>query len=233
MKLLGTQNAKTVKGEKLGYLTAITYLAPSDASGIINTCANASAGCRAACLFTAGRGRMNSVMQARINKTVFFAKDRLGFLRQLTKELTSFIKSAARKGLTPCIRLNGTSDLPWENIKLDGKSTIDAFPAIQFYDYTKSPARIDKFINGKMPANYHLTFSRSEDTPNDYVENIIERGGNVAVVYANALPAQDFNAEVISGDETDLRFLDKRGVVVGLTAKGDAAKDTSGFVLVA
>ena len=36
--------------------------------------------------------------------------------------------------------------------------------------------------------------------------------------------------EVVNGDETDLRFLDKKGVVVGLIEKGRAKKDETGFV---
>ena len=35
---------------------------------------------------------------------------------------------------------------------------------------------------------------------------------------------------VFNGDDSDLRFLDPKGVVVGLYAKGKAKKDTSGFV---
>jgi len=35
---------------------------------------------------------------------------------------------------------------------------------------------------------------------------------------------------VFNGDESDLRFLDPQGVIVGLYAKGKAKKDTSGFV---
>lgn len=231
MKLLGTKNAKTVKGEKLGYLTAITYLAPSDASGVINTCPSASKGCRAACLFTAGRGRMDSIMQARVDKTKFFANEQRAFLLQLKREIAAFVKSAARKGFKPCLRLNGTSDLPWESIKINGQSIIELFPDVQFYDYTKSATRIQKFLGGELPANYHLTFSRSENTKDAFIEYILKNGGNVAVVYSGELPQKDFGGfDVINGDKTDLRFLDGKDKIVGLIAKGDAKKDKSGFV---
>ena len=36
---------------------------------------------------------------------------------------------------------------------------------------------------------------------------------------------------MIVGTETDLRFLDEQGVVVGLVAKGKAKKDNSGFTI--
>jgi hypothetical protein len=230
MKLLGIDtNAKTVKGRKKGYITAITYLAPSDASGVTNTCPNASKGCRAACLFTAGRGRMSNVMQARINKTKFFVEDPNLFMDQLICETSSFIKRAEKKGMIPCERLNGTSDIAWEEILVDGKSIMEHFPNLQFYDYTKRPTRMKAFTGGKLPANYHLTFSRSETTKDSTIKAILRDGGNVAVVYLGELPKEDFGAEVINGDESDLTFTYKSGVIVGLTAKGDAKVDKSGF----
>lgn len=230
-KILGQFNAKTIKGEKQGYRTAIVYLAPSNASGEANLCPNASKGCRDACLFTAGRGRMSPVMNARIKKSLFFIRERENFMRQLVTEIAAFIKSCARVELIPCVRLNGTSDVAWENIKIDGKSIMQIFPNLQFYDYTKSLARMVSFCNGKLPANYHLTFSRSENTKEKTIKDIILMGGNVAVVYKDALPVYDFSAEVLNGDTSDLRFKDGRGKVVGLIAKGDAKKDESGFVI--
>jgi hypothetical protein len=152
MKILGIDNnAKTVKGRKKQYSTAIIYLAPSNASGVINTCTSASRGCRAACLFTSGRGRMNPIREARINKTKFFVNDQETFLRQLWKETDNHIKLSNKKGLIPCERLNGTSDLRWEDYKLDGQNIFRAFPDLQFYDYTKHLDRAAAFANGKLP----------------------------------------------------------------------------------
>ena len=234
MKILGIDtNAKTRKGQKKGYMTGITYLAPSDASEVMNTCPNASKGCRAACLFTSGRGRMNSVMQARINKTKFFAKERKAFMTQLDREILSLIKKASRESKKPCVRLNGTSDLPWEKIKLEkGSSIIEKWEGLQFYDYTKSLKRVADYANGKLPKNYHLTFSRSEDTSDATVKDILNRGVNVAVVYLNELPKEDFGVEVLNGDEDDLRFLDPMGKIVGLKYKSTAATpdEWNGFV---
>ena len=234
MKILGIDNnAKTVKGLKQEISTAIIYLAPSDASGVMNTCTSASKGCRKACLFTSGRGRMNPVKEARINKTKFLFNEEEKFLRQLWKETENHIKLSEKKNLFACERLNGTSDLRWEDMKLDGLNIFEAFPDLQFYDYTKHLNRVAAYANGDLPANYHLTFSRSENTSDATVRDILKRGVNVAVVYKGGLPEEDFGGfRVINGDENDARFRDPMGVVVGLKYKPSAAtpEEWNGFV---
>jgi hypothetical protein len=224
MSLLGvSRDAKTRKGEKDGYLTGILYLAPSTFAGFGNMCANASKGCKAACLFTAGRGAMSNVQQARVNKTERFVKDRVAFMDEIVKDIKSLVRKAEKEGMVPAVRLNGTSDIPWENVKVGDKPNIFAvFPDVQFYDYTKSPGRIN------LPGNYDLTFSLAED--NDInAKKALESGINVAAVF-NELPSSFMGKPVINGDETDLRFNDPKGVIVGLKAKGLARKDSSGFV---
>ena len=231
MEILGIDtNAKTVKGSEFGYLTGISYLAPSDESGVANTCPDASAGCRSACLFTAGRGAMDNVKDARVNKTLAFFKNKNVWMKQLAFEITRLIKKAAKEGKIPCIRLNGTSDLPWERVKLDGKNIMEHFPTVQFYDYTKSIARMREFTGGTLPSNYHLTFSRSESNEVE-VDEVLAAGGNVAVVFRGTLPVTFKGYKVIDGDETDLRFTDAKNVIVGLTQKGRAKKDITGFVV--
>jgi hypothetical protein len=229
MSLLNSGNSKTRKGEKKGFTTYGIHLAPASLSGF-NVCDSSSAGCRWACLNTAGRGAMNSVQKARIKKTLFFFKDKQGFLAELWAEVAKSIRSAARKNMVPCFRLNLTSDLPWEKIKFNGQSVMEAFPNVQFYDYCKSPERMTKFVNGEMPKNYHLTFSRSE-TNGALALAFLKSGGNVAMVFRKSLPATYFGHEVIDGDETDLRFLDGSGKIIGLKEKGLAKKDETGFVL--
>ena len=229
MSLLNSGNSKTRKGEKKGFTTYGLHLAPSNLSGF-NVCQDASSGCAAACLNTAGRGKMTMVQTARIKKTRFFFQDKQGFLAELWQEVAKSIKSAARKNTTPCFRLNLTSDLPWEKIKFDGRSVMEAFPNVQFYDYCKSPERMTKFLNGEMPANYHLTFSRSE-TNGTLAEAFLKSGGNVAMVFRKSLPATFKGFPVIDGDDTDLRFLDGSGKIIGLKEKGLAKKDETGFVL--
>ena len=225
-KLLTVNNAKIQKGTALGFLTAGLHLAPADASGF-NTCPMASAGCKAACLNTSGHGRFDFVQNARIAKTQFFFRERSAFMAQLIKEIAAFIRKAKKSGITPAIRLNLTSDIQWETIKHEGKTVFEHFPTVQFYDYSKIARRFFQ----PLPTNYHLTFSRSESN-HAVAETVAAAGHNVAVVFSSPdYPRNFMGREVVSGDETDLRFLDKRGVVIALFAKGQAKRDKSGFVV--
>lgn len=234
MQLLTQGDAKTSKGEAAGYLTGILYLAPYNLSGR-NVCPHASEGCAAACLFSAGMGAFSNVQDARISKTKAFFRDPKGFVETLAQDIEALKRKAARLGLSPCVRLNGTSDLPWENLGGQlGVCLMRRFPEIAFYDYTKNPARVRAWLEGRMPANYSLTFSRSECNGETALE-LAKAGANVAVVFATkkgqTLPAQWAGRPVVDGDTNDLRFLDGPGRIVGLRAKGKAKKDTSGFVV--
>lgn len=229
-KLLTIENAKTTKGESLGYLTGILYMAPADESGVMNMCPNASKGCRESCLYTAGRGRFDSVKNARIAKTFFFVNERKEFYRNLILDIESLIRKAKREKLKPCVRLNGTSDVVWEKLYIDQKlnTIFDLFPDVQFYDYTKIPTRFRD--SWTIPKNYSLTFSKSEINQAE-VKRISDAGHNVAVVFSGVLPDNYLGKQVINADDHDLRFLDKQNVICGLKAKGDAKKDKSGFVV--
>jgi hypothetical protein len=232
MELLSTANPKTQKGTKLGYLSFILHLAPADLSGK-EVCPKRTAGCTEACLNTAGRGGMfkkgestNVIQRARIRKTKWFFEDRETFMYQLARDIHKGIQQAKRLGLTPVFRLNGTSDLAWEKYSIGdstGPNVFEAFPEVQFYDYTKILGR--KVAN--IP-NYHLTFSNADGNLNDVLR--AKDTMNVAVVFKD-LPETYMGKKVINGDETDLRFLDEKNVIVGLKAKGRAKKDTSGFVV--
>lgn len=236
--ILTQGNAKIVKGEELGYVTKGIHFAPANLSGN-EVCQWRSKGCTASCLNTAGRGQMNSIQQSRIAKTKLFFDKQIEFLHKLSKEISNSIKTSTKKGMNSVFRLNLTSDIAWESVFFNEEqpqTIFDKFPSIQFYDYTKSFKRmcsfLDKpFIKGeeKFPSNYHLTFSRSE-TNDKLCEMVLQMGGNVAVVFRNELPATWNGYEVVNGDENDLRFLDKKGVVVGLIEKGMAKKDLTGFV---
>ena len=230
MPILNKGNSKTIKGEKYGWKTYGIHLSPNIVSGY-NVCFDATTGCIDACLDTSGRGAMPSVQNARINKTKRFFQDRKGFLTDLWKEVTSAVKSATKKELKFCMRPNLTSDLPWESIKHNGQSLMDAFNPCRFYDYTKSLKRFTRFLAGELPENYHLTYSRSEETTDALVIALCKSGGNVAVVFRERLPETWLGFEVLNGDENDLRFKDKKGCIVGLVEKGLAKKDETGFVV--
>ena len=229
MYLLSTANPKIQKGTKLGYLSFILHLAPADLSGK-ETCPKRTAGCTAACLNTAGRGGMfrkgentNIIQQARIRKTKYFFADRTNFMVDLFADIRKGIKQAEKLGLTPVFRLNGTSDLAWEKYTLNEQTVFEAFPNVQFYDYTKVLGRKVAGIN-----NYHLTFSAADGNDAD-VAKAIAQGMNVAVVF-DKLPETYMGRAVNDADEHDLRFLDPVNTIAGLKAKGRAKKDTSGFV---
>lgn len=230
MKLLSfNADAKTIKSNESGseYLTAILYLSPADSVLGINTCPMAElAGCKAGCLYGAGRAAIfPAIHLARRAKTELFRDDRTAFMLQLKKEIQAFQKKAFKLGKIAAIRLNGTSDIAWENIPTDtGSSLMTDFPEIQWYDYTKLPGR-------RVPSNYHLTASYSQANP-AYASKVSKTAHNIAVVFrTKELPETFLGRKVISGDKTDLRFLDQSGVVVGLYAKGPAKKDQSGFVV--
>ena len=217
-------NAKTIKGESLGYLTLIRYLAPSDVSGV-DVCPKAGA-CKSTCLYTAGRGRFGSVQEARVKKTLAARLDRRTHLAQAFAEVEQAMVLAKSRGFKLAVRMNGTSDLP-----ADARLLKMAFPkGVRVYDYTK--------IERAAWANdgVHRTLSYDPETVNETTcRKALAAGVNIAVVFAvkrnDALPSHHFGARVIDGDLHDLRFLDPRGVVVGLRAKGEAKADTSGFVV--
>lgn len=222
-KLLGTNSYKTSKGEKKGYLTGILYMSPADMSGR-NVCPWASRGCRSACLNSAGRGGMNVVQRGRLRKTNLFFENRKQFLADLRSDINALIRKAERENMIPCVRLNGTSDIPFEKVF---PNLFQEFSQVQFYDYTKAIHRLNR---DKLPTNYHLTFSRSEDTTEDEIRFVVDSGFSVAVVF-DALPDSWLGIPVYDADETDLRFLDDIGIA-GLTPKGKKGReDETGFVV--
>ena len=256
MKLLTIDaDPKTSKGSKLGYLTAVMYLAPYKLSGY-QVCPMAEiAGCVGDCLNTAGRGgmarldaetvtidghtvKLNSIQKARIARTRFFFENRGGFMFQLYKEIKAARKKAAKLGLTLVVRLNGTSDIRWEDVKMNNDfgstaTIFDVFSDLFFYDYTKIPNRNIKYV-----PNYHLTFSVSARKEFQKIwakaKQFYGKSMNYAVVFkSKKLPGAYEGFDVINGDEHDLRFLDTKGVVVGLKAKGRARKSDSGFCVAA
>jgi hypothetical protein len=229
-------NAKAAKAAAFGYLNGIHYLAPAAVGGVGNLCPHASAGCLALCLgwFSghAAIGESNNVRDSRIAKTRRFMHERPAYMIDVVRSIEGLqVKAAARK-VKLCIRMNGSSDVPWESIKTaSGRSLLEQFSNVQFVDYTKSVKRALRHARGELPANYHLTFSRSETNHLECLW-VLEAGGNVAVVSSLARPAMWHGFPTVDGDLSDLRHLDPRGHVVWLSPKGLKAKaDKSGFVV--
>lgn len=229
MRLLTRYNPKIAKNEKYGWKSFGLHLAPHKLGGK-NICPNASKGCVKACLFTAGQGIYNRVQKSRIKKTELFHSNREEFLRNLWREINAKVKTAAKTGAKVSFRLNLTSDVAWETVKLDGKTFMEHFPTVQFYDYTKNLKRVLDSVTGKFPKNYHLTFSRSESNE-DACMIAMGCGANVAVVFNKKLPKTWMGRRVIDATKHDLRFLDKKNTIAGLIALGKARKDDSGFVV--
>jgi len=232
--LLSINNAKTIKGEKLGYKTYILYLSPfNQNSKGINLCSHASKGCANACLFGSGAARFTVVQLGKLNKTEWYLDNRMEFMLKLHSEIVAIKKKAIHNdinfNLIPIVRLNGTSDIVFEKIKIiDDKNIFELHPDIQFYDYTKNPYR----FNRPLPINYHLTFSMSEDNKVKSFE-LLNKGVNVAIVFGikneSDLPLIYEGYKVVNGDKDDLRFLDEKNVIVGLKYKLLTGKGTKGI----
>jgi len=225
--ILGESSAKTIKGEKIGYLTGIVYLVPD-----AKLCPFAiMAGCFDPCLKSAGRGAFNSVQKARAEKTEFFKTNQRAFMLSLCADIWSLARKADRLALIPLVRPNGTSDIPFENILIDGKTIFQIFANVQFYDYTKHPSRN---LDGKTAGNYDLTYSFSAITPKPISIKGLTNPANkrTAVVFykRSEIPNTYRGWQVIDGDDTDVRHIEPSRVVVALYAKGKAKKEENGFV---
>jgi hypothetical protein len=155
-------------------------MAPADTSGV-NVCAGAG-NCRKICLHFAGNPvYMTNKQAARIRRTLAYAADPQRFARLIVCAILG--KLAKHPGEPIAIRLNGTSDIAWENVDFAidvefatfcrrkfgvdlpiGKRNIfevfnyisnNGGPKVQFYDYTK----IRRNWAECQRLGYHLTFS--------------------------------------------------------------------------
>jgi hypothetical protein len=250
-RFLSTDNPKAIKAEGFGYLNAINYMAPHTSGGVGNLCSHASAGCIAICLAEhSGQAAMSqTVRDSRKRKAQYFMRERKAFMAEFTFHIAKAYRAATKAGLKLCVRPNGATDIAFEGVafeidpilagkvsKLIGrefpagkfKNIFEAFPEVQFVDYTKNPRRFDR----SLPSNYHLTFSRSETNESE-AKAILKRGYNVAVVFAHRGDSTFIGGKVVDGDKHDLRHLDPQGgFIIGLTPKGHRAKaDRSGFVV--
>lgn len=294
--LLSADNPKTKKGWKSKYQTAILHFASADtarkvvrndpnafgyteaeAKKVKNVCPAASPGCLATCLVGSGRGGMgsdvdnfkiNSVTNARIRRQLLMEKNAEAFFTLLIIEIAQGIRKARKMGWKYTIRLNGTSDIDWENIPVRirpalkdfvkkqygvtipqvGKvaNIFKVFPRFQFYDYTKVVPRMRRYLEGRLPRNYYLTFSLAEKPQNNRtfaLELLLTKKANVAVPFdtppskgGKEWPLPEvlginvgrrsgetawFN--VFDADQDDLRFLDPKrhglGKIAGLRFK--------------
>jgi len=224
---------KMKKSEALGYYTPVLHLSPHLESGCQNMCPSSSKFCREICLYYSGYGGMihkkyktNSVVRKRLVRTRMFANDKNFFMNQLNLDIIMAKDKAKQKGLKLAIRLNGTSDIEWENVQYmdennDACTIIEKHPDVQFFDYTKISGRMDPKYN--LPKNYHLILSFSGTNKRSCMK-ALKNKKNITVIFKYDLPEKFWDHKVINGDEHDLRFLDKKPRIIGLKAKGRAKK---------
>ena len=238
-------SSKIIKSSKvLNIDTYVLYLAPYLSSGY-QVCSMATTDCIEGCLSTSGRagmeinsGNPSRIIASRIGKTRMLFENRAFFMNWLVAEISANKLLSEKRGNEFAVRLNGTSDINWKAMKLNGQTVFELFPTIQFYDYTKVPNRFKG-----MPKNHHLTFSYTGYNWSD-CENVLNAGYNVAVVFdlqkfynnrpenVKPLPTKFKGYNVIDGDITDYRPMDKKGTIVGLRFKAIADKKAQNRVKV-
>jgi hypothetical protein len=223
-------SSKLMKNQKVsGHYTYIVYLAPASTSGH-NVCPYSTPECRSGCLATSGRTAMeiisggSRIQQSRIRKTNMLCTNPAFTLALISAEINKAKAKAARDGFAFSVRLNGTSDIDYTKIRLDGRNIFEQHPDVTFYDYTKGAHR---FVN--KPANHHLTLSYTGRNWAE-CEELLNTGGNVAMIFnvdkTAAVPTSYAGYPVIDGDITDLRVDEAKGVIVGLRWKKIADKTT-------
>lgn len=224
-------NAKLRKATKqtAKFLLSGLTLAPHSVSGH-NVCPGSSEGCRDSCnMLFSGLRVTPQARFAAIAQTLWLVNERESFFAQLNRDIGNQLRRAEKSRMVPLIRLNMASDLDWTEL-------IEKWPAVQFFDYTKIRSRFEKYLNGGLPQNYHLTFSRHEKHSEGLLASFLSRGGNITQVYDVAYngargtfgPLPEFEevgglrVPVIDGDKHDVRLpqIDGSGVIVGLRVKG-------------
>jgi hypothetical protein len=237
LSYLGNINSssKTLKSKKVSHqYTYMIYLAPASTSGY-NVCSHSTPECRLGCLATSGRSGLeltagiSKIKDCRITKTKLFYEQPEYFMDWLIAEIKMYHKKAIKDGYYFSVRLNGTSDIDWQNILINNKTIFQLFPDVQFYDYTKNYNKF-KYI----APNYHLTYSYTGRNW-QICKSLLNKGINVAMVFnvknALELPAMYNGYEVINGDLTDYRIADAKGIIIGLKFKNISNKQAENKVL--
>ncbi len=217
-----TANAKLAKS--IGYYNCGISFVPGDLSG--HEVCPGRGNCFAfegesVCLATKGRAEdLSSINQSRRSRTVFRFSDLERFNDVLRAEMLKADRAAKRKRMPVAFRPNIFSDLAWHRTH---PWMFTEFAHWAFYGYTKVRGYYRDFLAGKLPANYHLTFSFSEKVSDNFCRGILEKGGTLAVVFAGKgsadLPERFLGHPVINAVSSDLRFQDQPGIVAGLAVK--------------
>jgi len=227
-----SETTKHKKSKKYGELTYSLYLAPGKTSGY-EVCPGRTKECSALCLNESGMNTMTRkdkgdvINDSRIAKTKLFFEHREFFMKMLITEIQSGITRAKKLNYKFSVRLNNTSDISPLDFQLNGKNILELFPDIQFYEYTKVASRAELM---KVYKNYDITFSYTGYNLTE-CQNMLLNKIRVAVVFKN-VPENFIGYKVVDGDKYDMRYKDKKAVIIGLKYKRVRTKLTSKFKFV-
>lgn len=213
----------SVKSEhslQAGMVTVMLYLAPAR-HGV---CPFSTSGCREVCLGdTSGRMAMPYNATVRAARSAFLLSHPRHFLRMIDAEVRAFHRKYVTSGKFAFlgVRLNGTSDIPWEQVTPALVAEWVNLGGVRLYDYTKwSPE------DRPATPSYDLTRSATERTTPEDIATMVRRGERVAAAVkfgkSDAIPAEVFGVPAVDGDVHDLRCTEDRGVLVVLRPKGAA-----------
>ncbi len=225
-----TTSPKLIKSLSRNVMTYGLYLAPHNISGYL-TCPE-SCNCSRYCLHASGRNKLEllknkgpgSIEKSRVRKARYFYEHRTLFMILLIHEIRQARQKAKAEKKELAIRLNCTSDINLEEFVYEGENILQIFPEIQFYDYTKVPEHID--LTRKYP-NYDLTFSYS-GVNWDLCEKLLNNNFRISAVFEDKLPNEYRGYPVIDANNDDVRYLDPRRIVCGLTYKKVAGDYSTG-----
>lgn len=195
-------------------------LLPATYSNLANLCAFADS-CADDCVAYSGNGSFMTTQYARLARTEFLVKHPYEFFTLLTVELYE----ARKKYPDLAVRLNTYSDIRWERV---APWLFSYFKSIQFYDYTKHTTASRP--ENTRPANYHLTYSVSENTTAKEIGKNADIGRPLAVVVGirsgktktgemRPIPDTWAGLPTIDGDISDARWTTPTGSVVILRRK--------------
>ena len=214
------QNKKLAKGDN--YNVGLELL-PSTLSGKrgVNLCGKETS-CLRTCLVFSGKGNLlnqrkmidggviTPMLATRAKRTWLYLNDQEFFFNLLNNEIDKAKMLASALGKKLAIRLNVFTDIDWSEF-------ISTRKDVQFYDYTKHWDR-------EGSENYSITYSFSEKITLDMANEKITAGNNIAMVFPSSLPESWNNIPVINGDESDSRYADSKGIIIGLVLKTPIGK---------
>lgn len=202
--------------------TYAIYLSPGNLSGY-NVCSHSTPECRSGCLNTSGRAGIEEfsgktkIHNCRVKKTKLFFEEQTFFMNWAIAEIKQAQAKAVRDNFFFSVRLNGTSDIDWQNVLVNGQTIFEIFPEVSFYDYSKNYNKFEYKAD-----NYHLTYSYTGRNT-EHCLALLKRGFNVAVVFnvkkETELPKTFMGYPTVNGDLTDYRINDAKSIIVALKWK--------------